>query len=74
VVTDRAGLGVPESLAHRRRLAAATIRNRTGVSVADAHLGSVADSASDDHVTVITSDPGDARTVVGDTGITVVTL
>jgi hypothetical protein len=46
----------------------------TGVSVADAHLGSVADSASDDHVTVITSDPGDARTVVGDTGITVVTL
>jgi hypothetical protein len=53
---------------------AATIRNRAGASVADAHLGSVIDSAADDHITVITSDAGDVRTVVGDTRITVVTM
>jgi predicted nucleic acid-binding protein len=43
--------------------AAAGIRKRTGVSVADAHLGSAIRNAEQDHVTVITSDPRDIRQV-----------
>src|ERR1700689_918557 len=45
---------------------AAAIRNRTGVSVADAHLGAVIQSASASQITVVTSDPGDMRLVAGD--------
>lgn len=40
---------------------AATMRQRTGVSVADAHLGAVMKAAPADHVTVVTSDPSDIR-------------
>ena len=43
--------------------AAAGIRKRTGVSVTDAHLGAAIQTAESDHVTVITSDPGDMRAV-----------
>ena len=53
---------------------AAAIRHRTGVSVADAHLGAAMASAVPDRVTVITSDPDDMRVVAGDTKITVVTI
>jgi predicted nucleic acid-binding protein len=53
---------------------AAGIRNRTGVSVADSHIGAVIQSAHDDQITVVTSDPGDMRVVAGDKSITVVTI
>jgi predicted nucleic acid-binding protein len=53
---------------------AAAIRSRTGVSVADAHLGAVIQSASADQITVVTSDPGDMRLVAGDRAITVAAI
>lgn len=53
---------------------AAAIRQRTGVSVVDAHLGAAMASAVPDRVTVITSDPQDMRVVAGATKITVVTI
>lgn len=49
---------------------AAGIRDRTGVSVADSHLGAVIQSAPHDQITVVTSDPGDMRLVAGDKNIT----
>ena len=51
--------------------AAADIRDRTGVSVADSHMGTVIQSAPHDQITVVTSDPGDMRLVAGDKKITV---
>jgi predicted nucleic acid-binding protein len=53
---------------------AAAIRSRTGVSVADAHLGAVIQSAPTDQITVVTSDPGDMRLVAGDISITVAAI
>ena len=53
---------------------AAAIRNRTGVSVADAHLGAVIQSAPAGQITVVTSDPGDMRLVAGDKNITVAAI
>lgn len=53
---------------------AAAIRSRTGVSVADAHLGAVIQSAPTDQITVVTSDPGDMRLVAGDKDITVAAI
>jgi predicted nucleic acid-binding protein len=53
---------------------AAAIRDRTGVSVADAHLGAVIRSASAGQITVVTSDPGDMRLVAGDKDITVAAI
>ncbi len=53
---------------------AAAIRNRTGVSVADAHLGAVIQAASADQITVVTSDPADMRLVAGDRNITVAAI
>jgi predicted nucleic acid-binding protein len=53
---------------------AAAIRNRTGVCVADAHLGAVIQSASADQITVVTSDPHDMRLVAGDKHVNVATL
>jgi hypothetical protein len=46
--------------------AAAKIRERTMVSVADAHIGAVIWAASADQITVVSSDPGDMRLVAGD--------
>jgi hypothetical protein len=54
--------------------AAAAIRNRTGVSVGDAHAGAVIRSAVADRVTVVTSDPADMRLAAGDRAITVVVI
>jgi hypothetical protein len=53
---------------------AAGIRDRIGVSVADSHMGTVIQSASDGQITVVTSDPGDMRRVAGDKNITVVAI
>ena len=53
---------------------AADIRDRTGVSVADSHMGTVIQSAPHDQITVVTSDPGDMRLVTGDKNITVVAI
>jgi hypothetical protein len=53
---------------------AAGIRNQTGVSVADSHIGAVIQSAHDDQITVVTSDPGDMRLVAGDKDITVAAI
>jgi predicted nucleic acid-binding protein len=53
---------------------AAAIRSRTGVSVADAHLGAVIQSAPADQITVVTSDPADMRLVAGDKDITVAAI
>jgi hypothetical protein len=53
---------------------AAGIRGRTGVSVADSHLGAIIQSAPHDQITVVTSDPGDMRLVAGDKNITVAAI
>jgi hypothetical protein len=53
---------------------AAVIRNRTGVSVADAHLGAVIQSTAADRITVVTSDPEHMRLVAGTRQIAVVTI
>ena len=52
--------------------AAAGLRSRTGVSVADAHLGAAIQAA--DQVTVLTSDPGDMQLVAEGKPIEVITL
>lgn len=61
---------VPLDAAHAN--AAAAIRNRTGVSVADAHLGAAIWSAPTAQVTVVTSDPDDIRRVAEGKNITIV--
>jgi len=53
---------------------AADIVNRTGVSVADAHIGAVINSTAADRITVVTSDPDDMRLVAGDRQITIVVI
>jgi len=53
---------------------AASIRNRTGVPVADAHLGAVIQSEPADRITVVTSDPDDMRLVAGHRQIIVVAI
>jgi hypothetical protein len=53
---------------------AAGIRDRTGVSVADSHMGTVIQSAPDGQITVVTSDPGDMRRVAGDKNVIVVAI
>ena len=53
---------------------AAVIRASRGVSVADAHLGAVIQSASADQLTVITSDPADTRLVAAGKPVTVVAI
>jgi hypothetical protein len=60
-------LEIPEiALVGGQADAAAGIRARTKVSVADAHLGAAIQLADADRVTVITSDPRDIRAVAGD--------
>jgi predicted nucleic acid-binding protein len=54
--------------------AAAGIAKRTGVSVADAHLGAAIQAAETDDVLVLTSDPGDMRRVAEDRRVDVVAL
>ena len=62
-------------LAAARASTAAAIRHRTGVSVADKHLGAVIQSTSAGRqITVVTSGPGDMRLVAGDRDITVVAI
>jgi predicted nucleic acid-binding protein len=53
---------------------AAAIVARTGVSVADAHLGAVMRAAADDQLTVITSDPNDMRSVAAPRNLTTVAI
>jgi predicted nucleic acid-binding protein len=53
---------------------AAVIRDDTGVSVADAHIGAAVEGSPNVDITVITSDPHDIRKVAGDRTITVVTI
>jgi predicted nucleic acid-binding protein len=52
---------------------AAAIRNRTKVSVADAHIGAIVQTSTSAEVTVVTSDPNDIRLVAGDRDTTIVT-
>ena len=53
---------------------AAGIVKRTGVSVADAHLGVAIQVADADHVMVLTSDPGGMRKVAEGRQVNVVAL
>jgi hypothetical protein len=53
---------------------AAGIRDRTGVSVSDSHMGTVIQSAPHGQITVVTSDPGDMRLLAGDKNITVAAI
>ena len=53
---------------------AAGIVKRTGVSVADAHLGVAIQAADADHVMVLTSDPGGMRKVAEGRQVNVVAL
>lgn len=48
---------------------AAAIRARSGVSVADAHIGAVIGSAQAAGITVVTSDPADMRRIAGDKAV-----
>jgi hypothetical protein len=52
----------------------AVIRNETRVSVPDAHLGAVIQSALADRITVVTSDPDDMRLVAGSANVTIVII
>jgi predicted nucleic acid-binding protein len=54
--------------------AAAGIARRTGVTVADAHLGAAIQATEVAQVTVITSDPGDMRKVAEGRQVNVVAL
>ena len=54
--------------------AAASVRQSTQVSVADAHIGAVIQATSADRITVITSDPADMRRMARDRNVTVVTI
>jgi hypothetical protein len=54
--------------------AAAAIRDRTRVSVADAHVGAVIQASPADQITVVTSDPADMRLMAGSKDVTVVTI
>jgi len=53
---------------------AAGIVKRTGVSVADAHLGAAIQVADADHVMVLTGDPGDMRLAAEGRQVNVVVL
>jgi hypothetical protein len=53
---------------------AAGIAKRTGVSVADAHLGAAIQATEADQVMVLTSDPGDVRKVAEGRQVTIVAL
>ncbi|MGH2364359.1 MAG: hypothetical protein ACRDHX_06865 [Chloroflexota bacterium] len=50
---------------------AAGIRGRSGVSVADAHLGAVLQTTASTHIAVITGDGGDMVTVAGAKAVTI---
>lgn len=63
---------VPLDAAHAN--AAAVIRDRTGISVADAHIGAAIQASRAAQVTVVTSDPGDMSRAAGDRAVTVVTI
>jgi predicted nucleic acid-binding protein len=54
--------------------AAAGIAKRTGVCLADAHLGAAIQAAETDDVLVLTSDPGDMRKVADGKRVDIVTL
>ena len=69
-VTRRYGLSTSRQCAST----AASIRNETGVSVADSHIGAVIQSAHDDLITLVTSDPRDMRLVAGGKDITVAAI
>jgi len=53
---------------------AAAIRARSGVSVADAHIGAVIGSAEAARITVVTSDPADMRRVAQDKTVTIAAI
>ena len=53
---------------------AAAIRDRTAVSVAEAHLGAVIQSSLAARVTVVTADPDVVRLVAAGRSVTMVTL
>ena len=63
---------VPLDTAHANT--AATIRNLTRVSVADAHMGAAIQASPADRITVVTSDPADMRLVAGDKDVTIVAI
>lgn len=53
---------------------AASVRQAARISVADAHIGAVVQSASADRISVITSDPADMRRIAWDRNVIVVTI
>jgi hypothetical protein len=53
---------------------AASIRQSTHVSVANAHIGAVIQATSAGRITVITSNSADVRRMCGDRDVTVVTI
>jgi predicted nucleic acid-binding protein len=63
---------VPLDAAHAD--AAAAIHEQALVSVPDAHIGAIVQSAPNVDITVVTSDPADIRKVAGDHPITVVAI
>jgi len=53
---------------------AASLRAMSGISVADAHLGAAIHLTAAEDITVITSDPDDARRLAKDKKVTIVTI
>jgi predicted nucleic acid-binding protein len=53
---------------------AAGIRYRARISVADAHIGAVVQTAPADDITVVTSDPADMRLAAGVRAATIVAM
>jgi predicted nucleic acid-binding protein len=53
---------------------AAAILARSGVSVADAHIGAVIGSAQAARITIVTSDPADMRRIAQDKTVTIAAI
>jgi len=65
-------LDVPLDTTHANL--AAGIRYRARISVADAHIGAVVQTAPADDITVVTSDPADMRLAAGVRAATIVAM
>ena len=65
---------VPAAVRVEARRRRGRIRKRTGVSVADAHLGAAIAHAAQDGITVVTSDPGDMRKMAQDRRVDIVAI
>jgi hypothetical protein len=74
--TSNTSMRIPTALRDDASYAntAASVRQSTQVSLADAHIGAAIQATSADRISVITSDPADMRRMARDRDVTVVTI